>query len=149
LIAGFSNSGCSASNSFHLSRKSGVSKPFTSGYETNNKMGYNTTRIESPYYNQVGYPVPFLDAAAMQWIASTALTLAGVAIASVAATFGYRQNYGWKPVVLVTSHGFGGIGRNTESFDATCQFEFWNRRKYPVVIRFVVVRLGNLRILMH
>jgi hypothetical protein len=88
--------------------------------------------------------MPVFDLSAMQWVASTALTLASVTIAFVAATFGYRQNYGWKPVILVLSHGFSGGPSEKDDYIAHINFEFWNRRKYPVVVHFVEIKFGNL-----
>jgi hypothetical protein len=80
--------------------------------------------------------MPLFDLPVMQWIASTALTVASTIVAIVAATFSYRQNYGWKPVVLVLAHGFDN--------NAWIDFELWNRRKYPVVVHGVEIKFGNL-----
>ena len=58
------------------------------------------------------------DLSTMQWVASTALTLASITVAVVAATFSYRQNYGWKPAVLVLGQGFAGPMTKGEIFRA-------------------------------
>jgi len=88
--------------------------------------------------------MPIFDLPTMQWIASTALTLASVTIAVVAATFSYRQNYGWKPVVLVLAQGFDGPKSTEDDYIAWIDFEFWNRRKYPVVVHLVEIKFGKL-----
>jgi hypothetical protein len=84
------------------------------------------------------------DLAAMQWITSTALTLGSVTIAFVVATFGYRQNYGWKPVILVLSQGVS--EPSSGECEAYLEFEVWNRRKYPIAIHFVEIKFGNLKL---
>lgn len=85
------------------------------------------------------------DTAALQLLAYAMLTFMGVCIASAALLFSYRQNYGWSPVILVTSHGLGGMG-GEEEYIAHLDFEFWNRRKYPVVIRIAEVDFGEVRL---
>jgi hypothetical protein len=88
--------------------------------------------------------MPAFDLSAMQWIASTALTLARVTIALVAALFAYRQNYGWKPAILVLSKGFGPDANGVHI--AYVDFEVWNRRKYPIVIHGVEIKFGSLKL---
>lgn len=65
--------------------------------------------------------------AILQFIAYASLTLASLTVASVSLLFAFRQNFGWKPIVLPTSYGCGDI-------DLSLEFEVWNRRKYPVVV---------------
>lgn len=86
------------------------------------------------------------DLAAMQWVTSTALTLTSVTIALVAVTFGYRQNFGWKPVILVLGHGASGGPSQADDYLAHIDFEVWNRRKYPIAIHFVEIKFGNLEL---
>jgi hypothetical protein len=78
------------------------------------------------------------DVPTMQLIAYTTLTAASVTVAVVASIFSYYQNYGWTPVILVLAQWFGD--------DAGIDFEFWNRRKYPVVIHVVEIRFGNVKL---
>ncbi|MBS4003186.1 MAG: hypothetical protein KGZ91_07410 [Afipia sp.] len=85
------------------------------------------------------------DVATLQLTAYATLTFVGVCIASAALLFSYRQNFGWSPIVLVTSHGLGGVGGG-EEFIVHLDFEFWNRQKYPIVIRNVEVGFGELRL---
>jgi hypothetical protein len=83
--------------------------------------------------------MPVFDLSTMQWVASTALTLASVTIALVAALFAYRQNYGWKPAILILSKGFS-------DEIAYVEFEFWNRRKYPIVVHAVEIKFGTVEL---
>ncbi|HWV52072.1 hypothetical protein [Pseudorhodoplanes sp.] len=85
------------------------------------------------------------DTPILQLFAYASLTFSGLCIAAAALMFSYRQNYGWRPTVLVTCHGLEGVGGSTE-YIATLHFEFWNRRKYPVVIRHAEVDFGSLRL---
>jgi hypothetical protein len=59
-----------------------------------------------------------MEAPILQLVAYTCLTGASVVVATVSALFGYRQNFGWSPIVLVTSHGLGAGGKDTSRFDA-------------------------------
>jgi len=80
----------------------------------------------------------------LQLVAYTCLTAASVIVAIVSALFGYRQNFGWSPIVLVTSHGIGAGGEHKDRFDALLDFEFWNRRKYPVQVAGVKVTIDTV-----
>lgn len=78
------------------------------------------------------------DIPTLQLIAYSALTCASVFVASVSAIMGYHQNFGWKPIILVKSHGYGGPldgGKDLPGArKGTLEFEVWNRRKYPIVL---------------
>jgi hypothetical protein len=70
----------------------------------------------------------------LEAISSIALTAMSSVVAIVALIFTYRQNVGWKPVILATNssmHGMGGKWR----FTFRVEVEFWNRRKYPIAMR--------------
>jgi hypothetical protein len=84
-----------------------------------------------------------METSVLQLIAYVALTIASVTITAVSATFGYRQNFGWKPLLLVTGHSLSGEG-NKDTHGAIIDFEFWNRRKYPIVIRSIIVQFKNI-----
>ena len=77
------------------------------------------------------------DVATAQLISSAALTAMSLTVGIVAAIFTYRNNFGWKPIGLVTGIGLSGIGGNTKNFNAHVKFEIWNRRKYPIVVRYI------------
>ncbi len=115
---------------------------FTLGFRVKNG-GQSHRPVSFTYENDEATTLPTLDLSLMQWISSTVLTLASLTIAYVAVTFGYRQNYGWPPVLLVLSHGVGGLS-GEEDYVAHVDFEFWNRRKYPVIVHFVEMKFGNL-----
>ena len=79
--------------------------------------------------------------ALMQLAASSFLAAAGFFVAVAALVVGYRNNFGWKPLVLNKVWGFGDVDEANENLVwLTCSFEVWNRRKYPVVIRDMEIR---------
>jgi hypothetical protein len=81
-------------------------------------------------FDDVSFDVPTL-----QLIAYSALTCASVIVAAVSLILGYRQNFGWPPIVLVTSHiQMGSHHPPDEVYEFTLEFEVWNRRKYPVSV---------------
>jgi hypothetical protein len=86
------------------------------------------------------------DVPTLQLIAYSALTCASVIVALVSAMFGYRQNFGWKPIILPTSYGFGRLKVDEPDGLAkvTFEFEVWNRRKYPIVIQAAHVTFETL-----
>jgi hypothetical protein len=84
-----------------------------------------------------------------QFVAYVMLTLASVTVAVVSLAFAYRQNFGWSPIALSTGHGLANRAPDTEHYDAVINFEIWNRRKYPVVVRSVVVKFSVVDIQCH
>lgn len=78
-----------------------------------------------------------------QFIAYVTLTITGLIVAIVSVRFSYLQNFGWKPIFMRTTLGLKGIG-GKDQFAATMQFEFWNRRKYPVIVRSLVLHFKDL-----
>jgi hypothetical protein len=70
----------------------------------------------------------------LQPLASVAVALAGLVVAIVAAVVGYRNAFGWAPILFVKTQAV--IPRkNPQGLGVSIAFEVWNRRKYPVVIR--------------
>jgi len=87
------------------------------------------------------------DTAVLQLVAYTALTLASVSIAGAAVAFAYRHNFGWKPLVLITDYSVA-PHEDASGFDVrTVQFEFWNRQKYPVVVRSLWVSFEGVELI--
>lgn len=80
-----------------------------------------------------------------QLAAYTSLTFSTVIVGVTALIFTYRNNFGWKPIVLVTSHGVGS-GMDDEHFDVALKYEVWNRRKYPIVLRSMTVRFKTISV---
>jgi hypothetical protein len=77
-----------------------------------------------------------------QLIAYTCLTVTSVIVAIVSLRFSYRQNFGWPPLLLVSTHGMEqefGDGKDESVTRAVVEFEVWNRRTYPVVLEGVEV----------
>jgi hypothetical protein len=69
------------------------------------------------------------DVPALQLIAYSSLTGASIIVASVSVFLAFRQNFGWRPIVMPTSYGGGGSNSEIE-----IEFEVWNRRKYPIMV---------------
>lgn len=82
------------------------------------------------------------ELAIAQFVAYVSLTIAGLTVAIVSLRFSYRQNLGWDPLLLITSHGLRSIMIHGHA--ATLSMEFWNRRKYPVVLRSAAVNFSVL-----
>lgn len=83
----------------------------------------------------------------LQLIAYVSLTLGSVIVASVSLFVAYRQNRGWKPVLIVTTRGSGLIMPDPKSLEFNKEFqlshigfEVWNRRKYPILLRTVEIK---------
>ena len=70
----------------------------------------------------------------MQFIASVAIALCSTLVASFAAVFTYRNNFGWKPLCIVNTRGVGSAA-HPHMLTSTLDFEVWNRRKYPIALR--------------
>jgi hypothetical protein len=83
------------------------------------------------------------DTPTLQLIAYVSLTFASVIFAGTSLVMAYRQNFGWKPIMFPVSFGGGG---GKFGYSATMEFEFWNRKKYPVTIRFISVEYKNFQI---
>lgn len=77
-----------------------------------------------------------------QFIAYVALTLTGVTVAAASLFISYRNNFGWKPVLFMSGKGIKGDSADDGGrMYALMDFEFWNRRTYPLVLRGVAVEL--------
>lgn len=81
--------------------------------------------------------VPYAPVA--QVVAYTTLTFTSLIVAMVSLRFSFRQNFGWKPILIVATHGLQGKPAKSgkESIfltSATLVFEVWNRHTYPIVL---------------
>jgi hypothetical protein len=70
------------------------------------------------------------------------LGVAGFVVALVALSINYRNSNGWKPLVLVKDWYLSELN---DGIRATVALEIWNRRRYPIVVRKVRVRVGTIR----
>lgn len=84
-----------------------------------------------------------MEVALVQLIAYTTLTAASVIVGSVSLFVAYRQNFGWPLFVLVSSHGLSG-GKVKNYNGASLDIEVWNRRKYPILLRWIEVEFQVL-----
>lgn len=86
-----------------------------------------------------------------EWLAYTQISasiflgLAALCVGVGSFIISYRNNFGWKPLAFVTSIGMRGRGPAADqTFEAIIQLEIWNRFKYPIRIRNIVVKVENL-----
>lgn len=76
------------------------------------------------------------------------LGLSALIVAGLSLRWSYRNNFGWKPVAIIKDFKIAHVThRGNET--ALChhgelELEFWNRRKYPVVIRVVQIDLPGV-----
>ena len=82
----------------------------------------------------------------LELISTVAATMMSTIVSVVALVFSYRQNAGWKPLVLVTNTSMTGIG-GSQRYTFNLTVEFWNRRKYPVALRSATADLTGVIIL--
>ncbi len=94
-----------------------------------------------PFYQSVLSSLPSGEV-----IASFAQTFMATVVAVVALTFSYRQNVGWKPVMLVTNSMMKGIG-GSQTYTFVLTVEFWNRRKYPVALRNSIATITGVELI--
>ena len=71
------------------------------------------------------------------------LGLSNFVVTAVALIIGYRTNFGWKPVVLVTQQVVRDESDFTLGTQLAISFEVWNRWKYPIVLRWLIIRFRN------
>jgi hypothetical protein len=58
----------------------------------------------------------------------------------IAINFAYRNNFGWKPLILLISYRKASqLGKHV----LRCRFEIWNRRRHPVVVKEIQVSFGK------
>ena len=84
----------------------------------------------------------------MQFVSSSLLTLMSIVVALVALHFGFRNNFGWEPIVLLVSNGTTGTG-DKELGKIDVEFEVWNRRKYPIMVHHMSVVFGKMEFERH
>jgi hypothetical protein len=77
-------------------------------------------------------------------LASIAFGMSSALVAWVALTVSYRNNFGWKPLILTKELGLEWDEESREEVSwLVCSFEIWNRRKYAVVVREMEVKFGG------
>src|SRR5258708_2705212 len=73
------------------------------------------------------------------------LALASFVVASTFLLFTYRNNFGWEPLGLVTDWRLG--AHQGDQFQrGTINFEIRNRRKYPIVVRMIMLTFPTIPI---
>lgn len=86
------------------------------------------------------------NVAIAQFIAYTAFTATTVTVAFLSLRYSHRQNFGWKPLLLLVNRNFksdiventseGAVGVKTL---VSIEFDIWNRRTYPIVVDGAIV----------
>jgi hypothetical protein len=71
----------------------------------------------------------------LQVVTNATLTLVGICIAVASLIVAYRNNFGWGPFVLVRRQRTEVTYNEGLKRVASLEFEVWNRRKYPIIIR--------------
>ena len=82
----------------------------------------------------------------LELIATIASTVMSTTLAIVALVFSHRQNVGWAPVAFASKPYMSGTGGSWE-FTISVTVEFWNRRRYPIALRFVRGDITGVEIL--
>lgn len=87
-----------------------------------------------------------------QFVAYVSLTVGTFTVSLLSLMFSFRQQMGWKPIVVFKSYGIKGGNINFDSPNilgangrlyCSVEFEIWNRRKYPIVINVVDVSFSG------
>lgn len=81
----------------------------------------------------------------LEIIASSIWACAGIILALVSLNFSYRQNRGWKPILLLQSYG-DGSSDDRKYYVVDINFEFWNRRKHPVAVANVEILFSRIQL---
>jgi hypothetical protein len=71
-------------------------------------------------------------------LSSIAFGLSSAVVAWVALRLSILNSLGSKPIVLFVSQGVGRVGEDGVVFESECVFEFWNRRKHPLIVQWVL-----------
>jgi hypothetical protein len=81
-----------------------------------------------------------------QIITNATLTVVGICVAMASLIVAYRNNFGWAPIALISGYGLKGFGPDPKNVAALLTLEVWNRRKYPIIVRFINLKFDSLPI---
>lgn len=78
--------------------------------------------------------------------ASIFLGIAALVVSITSAIVAYRNNFGWKPIALVSRYSLGTWHTTETDIEgkARLHIEVWNRRKYPILIRYILIKAQGL-----
>jgi len=76
------------------------------------------------------------NSSALQALSGIVFGAAASFIAVLAYRISLRENLGWRPIVVLSGYSLGGGNQKTEM---GVEFQVWNRRRYPIVVRDIVV----------
>ncbi|WP_291399125.1 hypothetical protein [Devosia sp.] len=80
-----------------------------------------------------------------QFAAYSVLTVASVFVATIQFFLARRQNFGWGPVLFLRYSEHLTVHHSPTFSYLSFGFEFWNRRRYPLLVRDVFVSIENMR----
>lgn len=81
--------------------------------------------------------------AILQIVTNATLTIVGICVAVASVIVAYRNNFGWKPIVLITRWQRSPY---KTSGGGSIRLEVWNRQKYPVTVRQIFLEVEKVRI---
>ena len=79
-----------------------------------------------------------------QFFAYVFLTIASVTVAATQLFLAYRQNFGWRPLVLLADQFTGLINDGGAPYTIGYMLEVWNRRRYPIVVRSILIDIKTI-----
>jgi hypothetical protein len=87
-----------------------------------------------------------VDVVVVQVAAYITLTAASLVVATVSLFLAYWQHVGWAPLLLMVRNGLRTAKEESaDHYTAQVQFEIWNRRRYPLIIRRIDVMFTALK----
>ena len=81
----------------------------------------------------------------LQIVTNAVLTIVAICIAVASLIVAYRNNFGWEPFVM-NKRSYVRKATIIDAYIAVIELEIWNRRKYPVAIREIVIKFGTLAV---
>lgn len=80
-----------------------------------------------------------------QFVSQSLFATMSAVVTLVALNIGYRNNFGWKPIILSRQPYMADLKKGP-GMGAGVSFEVWNRQKYPIVLRQMRVTFGELKL---
>jgi hypothetical protein len=76
---------------------------------------------------------------------SSALALIGIVVSVIVGWFGYRNNFGWRPVVLIRTRSLSDVVEVGDAVRLSLEFEVLNRRNYQIRVDWLWSTFTNER----
>jgi hypothetical protein len=81
-----------------------------------------------------------------QAIVAGSIAFAAVFVSSIVGYWAYRNNFGWKPGILLIEKGLGSQLAYAGHRFINYEVEIWNRRRYPISAAHFVMKLTKIGI---